>query len=398
MIVTLAVYSREQESALRLLRWINELGGVQFHTLVIGTTYQTRPEPLLEEAAKGWGNVEHFVIKANQEVQEWPQGNNANFKAVCEYMNDRGRAFFFMESDVLPLCASWLDKLEHEYQTAAMPFMGEVHAMLDPANGKHLPGTEHMNGSGIYPAGVLGYLPTLPYVTKEPWDVALRFEMMSLVDRQRGGFKAGNGPLGRVAICHPTGAICFCWRTKNYRREGERFLYDTDGPAHHRELDLSRHILHHGCKDESLMNLMREVLFGPRQPQEPKSPAPVAPPTEPEVFDPTRGQSTVVREVMRVEMPAVDAAEKKIADVMALLGVDRGPAIAAINAANSYDPAGYVPPTGPERLPRAAFRRAPRAVAKKKRGRPKQKPAAATPAPVPPVEPSASTEPATAAT
>lgn len=284
MIVSLAVYSKEAQTALSLLQWISDLGGVSHHTLVLATTPQVNPAPLIAEAASSWGKVEHFVIATNQEIQPWPIGNNSNFLAVCEYMKNKQRPFFFMESDILPTNALWLDNLEREYQACGKPFMGLVHPMVGPDN-MPMKDTLHMNGAGVYPADVLIRLPTLPFITgplaKEAWDIALRWEILYVVDGA-GGFKPGPDN-GRVSGCHATDSICFAWRSRNYRLEDGVFACDCDS-IHYSRLNLQKHLLHHGCKDESLLKILRHLLNMQRgiveTPAAPAAPAPVAPPAE----------------------------------------------------------------------------------------------------------------------
>jgi hypothetical protein len=261
MICTLAVYSKEAAVALDLLAWINELGGVQRHGLVLATTPMVDPRPLLAEARQGWGSVEHFTMKA--EGTTWPLGNNMNFLEVATFMNDRGRPFLFLEADVLPLTPDWLDRLEAEYIESAKLFMGDVHLMTDGEN-KPIEGSEHMNGAGIYPARVLTYLPSAKWIVvgtgHEPWDVTLRFETQSLVDGA-GGFRMDRGE--RISVCHPTRQICFCWKSYRYRvlPDGS-WDCDTEPRALHRKIDFHRHVVHHGCKDGSLLTLLRARLRG----------------------------------------------------------------------------------------------------------------------------------------
>ena len=389
MIVTLAVYSRDAAKALRLLEWITELGGVKYHTLVIGSTPQVNPIPLIVEGRKAFGAVEQFVIKTNNEVQKWPAGNNNNFLAVCEYMDPKNRPFFFMESDVVPLRMSWLDDLEREYLSNGKPFMGEVHPMVD-AKREIIAGSEHMNGSGIYPASVKKYLPTLPFINgaiaKQPWDVALRFEVLYLVNGQ-GGFRIGPDRQ-RVSACHATEAICFCWRSLKYREENGRIGYDLMGWAHARDIDFRRHVVHHGCKDDSLIHLLRARLRAARGQARPVAPAsankveepppvPAAPPKPPATAAPQENTAPVP------PSEPLPPEEVKIQRTMEILGVDRENAIAFIDAAAKTKDrtVEQQPAPPPSRLPAAAFKPRPKLtqVARKRRGpgKPKAKPAAA---------------------
>ena len=275
MIVSLAVYSGDATSALKLLRWINELGGIGHRHLLLATTQAVDPRLLLDTARQGWRTVEHMVIVSNQEKKPWPAGNNDNFMSVAKHLAPRNEAFFFMESDVLPLRSTWLDELEAEYLSIGKPFMGDVHGMVD-ATGATVPGSDHMNGSGIYPPKALSYLPTSAWMDTalavQPWDVALRHEMLWLIDGN-GGFRPGPDN-GRVSICHPTRKICFCWRSKAYRIDPSgRWACEVEPSSVFRQLDFDQHVLHHGCKDDSLLNLLQERLREARAPKLPASQA-----------------------------------------------------------------------------------------------------------------------------
>lgn len=310
MLCALSVYSGDADAAQRLLEWIAELGGVNFHTLVLATTQHVNPAPLLEVAQKSWGSVEHFLINMQQERLPWPVAANLAFSQVCEKLKNRGQPFFFLEADCVPIVGNWLDQLEREYHANGKPFMGIVHSTVNPYTGEVMPNSLHMNGAGVYPAHVDRYLPSLPFLmtamATEPWDMALRHEMMSLTDGMGGFRKDESG--NRVSACHATEKICFSWRTKDYRVEDDQIKYDADGPRSHlKPLDFWRHVLHHGCKDGSLIDVLRQRL----NPKPKLTTVIVETPTYPEIEFKVLDPIIEVVSNIKTELPLVDASKPR---------------------------------------------------------------------------------------
>ena len=137
----------DQELALRNVEWMNELGGCHGHECLIIHDKRCAPEKVSSiflELTKAFDKVE--IIKAQSEIDGWPQGANYFFRVVAAILQDKCPYFFWMEPDAIPLSPGWLDALEAEYKRAGRLFMGECVDIRD----KRPDVPVHMSGVAIY--------------------------------------------------------------------------------------------------------------------------------------------------------------------------------------------------------------------------------------------------------
>lgn len=138
-----------------LLTWIRQLGTPKNHSTL-----------LMADAGVDWNEVlklkqlasESFtsvaVIANLTSVVGWPQGPNDLFlnAAVYAQFHNVG-AWLFMETDAVPLRASWLDDLTAEYERLKTLFMGHIYAVSQP----NLP-AKCMSGVAVYPVNTRSLL------------------------------------------------------------------------------------------------------------------------------------------------------------------------------------------------------------------------------------------------
>lgn len=263
MLVLHAVWSGDALKALRQLEYIADLGGAENYPFILAHTEAVDPTPLIQVARRAFASVETIVIPGNE--LPWPVGPNHDFFHAVNALNGRG-PFLWLEWDVLPTRPSWLADLEREYLASGKPFMGRVHPVYMMKAGtyeKEVDG-DHMNGSGIYPANTPAFLPAFQFMLQqpEPFDLFLRWQI-AWRSAPEGGFAINPATGQRISQRHSSDQMCLAWCSVNYRWENGRIVHDrrkgyenvqTD------ELDLDRHVLHHGCKDDSLLTLLRDRI------------------------------------------------------------------------------------------------------------------------------------------
>lgn len=155
----------QEELGVMWLDWVAELSAnsIRNYELVLLAPTRTQLPPSLD----AWGKVTKFV--ENHGVAQWPQGPNAVFKQVqwFYYHKKLRGAFFWVESDCIPLTPDWLDLVADEYGRCDKPFMG---AVVDPHPPKNR-APRHMTGNAVYPDKAYELAPKLMEAHHTAWDV-----------------------------------------------------------------------------------------------------------------------------------------------------------------------------------------------------------------------------------
>lgn len=161
MITVLNYCSQDRDSALRLLRWIGELGGVSKHDLVLQCSQQVlrdfAHEELIEVAKPHWNSVEHFA-PFTEEERGWPWSPNHGWREALIHMREKYakipkeanmcQGWFWVEPDAVPLSPKWADQFEADYREKKKPFWG-----AEITRPRH-----RMSGVGFYPAMTVAFL------------------------------------------------------------------------------------------------------------------------------------------------------------------------------------------------------------------------------------------------
>jgi hypothetical protein len=161
--------------------------------------------------------------------------------------------WYFFEPDNTPLKPNWINTLADEYRRVQRPFMGVIHPTYwrrknpDGTFERFIQDGSHLIGTSIYPKDAPRYsklFKSIPYAVT-PWDVYWQWEIIK--------YAAG------------TNLIHHEWRSFRYKRDkksgeirGERA---PGGELPYEPKPLSPDaVVHHGCKDGSLLNLMRGLI------------------------------------------------------------------------------------------------------------------------------------------
>jgi len=182
----------------------------------------------------------------------WPEGPNFYWKQTIEYLKweENKLPWFWMELDCVPLKPNWANILEQEYIKNNKPCMGTVQDtttitkdMYRIVIGKHLQGT------AIYPPRVDEICSIWQYVDQLPtaFDVITQWEIMpNTAD---------------------TKLIQQGFRTHKYKLHFNPFKIQGEdngdqGGAVSYNTPLNREaVIHHGCKDSSLADIINSAEY-----------------------------------------------------------------------------------------------------------------------------------------
>jgi len=201
----------------------------------------------------------------------WPKAPNAHWASVATHLHHslNQHPWLWLEVDAVPMDANWANKLQQEYNACGKPLLGPVRqTVYRRENGEvyHIEGDNMMLGVAVYPNWLLNFQELAPLMRDfiklpeqspdQPFDVYLRWVF------------------SRLGWAH-TDAIQHCWRSTVYRREVYDLTYLDDKDA--KSLCSGEPLIIHGCKDDSLYNLILNPAKTPIAPPVLAEDAPIVP-------------------------------------------------------------------------------------------------------------------------
>lgn len=237
MTVVFAFCAADAEDALRLMRWIAELGNCRAHEAWLAADPAAEwalALSVLEEARKAFRSAEMQCPDAAR--SGWPEAANDMFLFAARQMEKRGEPFLWCEPDCVPTQPGWLDRLEQEYARLGKPFMGALVKGSRPDQ----PALS-LGGCAVYPPDAASRLERF-CLGPLAWDVASAAEVLPC---------AADTPL-----------IQWFWGERDWpptfvlRRHAH-------SPRNALEVSMIRPdaVLFHRNKDGSLIRLLRERMF-----------------------------------------------------------------------------------------------------------------------------------------
>jgi len=137
-----------------LLKWMKQLGGTKGHAALI-----------VADAGLSWPLAEQAIFLAlecfedvqflpnAESVSGWVAGSNSLWATAAKACKDRNiDGWLWMESDAIPLKASWLDDLYLQWQVSGSPFLGAAYH-CDRADCPPM----MMSGIAVYPFNAIDY-------------------------------------------------------------------------------------------------------------------------------------------------------------------------------------------------------------------------------------------------
>ena len=251
MLIVLPVSKNDFNSPLNVFGFVScvkHFAPYKNHELLV----VTRPQdvPYAKTIYKNVG--EHFEKKTLHVFSEdgptgWPDGPNFYWKKTIEYLkwNDNKLPWLWMELDLIPVKPLWADLLEAEYNKHGKPCLGTLQNtttvtsdMLRINIGRHLQGT------AIYPPRLDEICSVWEYVDRLPkaFDVVCQWEI--------------------VPNTADTKLIQQGFRTINYKIYHDPFMIkgedngDLNGVIAYDEPLHTEAVVHHGCKDTSLADIV----------------------------------------------------------------------------------------------------------------------------------------------
>lgn len=246
--------------ALPHARVLQKFGGLETHEVIYFCAPSVKEQT--HEAAKI--NGAHVVVMDGEPQGGWPVACNQMFSAIVVWLGRTGNTspFLFMELDMLPVRPHWATLLEKEYAIKGKPFLGTIvpygtaSSPAPDAPINYAAGETMMMGCGIYP----------PHMHA---DERIRWAIQNL------GKQPGQQPrVGQhfiafdVYLRHPMKAFGMAhtpligdqWNTGSYYEDVDGLVCEAlpfDRPHRKRGgLVPKEAIVIHGCKDDSLVNLL----------------------------------------------------------------------------------------------------------------------------------------------
>ena len=184
---------------------------------------------------------------------KWPESVNYVFRYIARELwydkhwieQELYNGWFYFEPDVTPLHKDWLGILNKQYEFGKKPFMG-VKSTVQATSAKGQKMTiEHMTGAGVYSFLAQHYSENMMLMDGIPWDVA-------------GLCAADSHKIYYI----PESAYLHVFNSTNYKIMDGNYVgqkKDMNGMTSEIKEPIAQHILHHGCKDGSLMRALGGV-------------------------------------------------------------------------------------------------------------------------------------------
>lgn len=218
-----------------LLAWISQLGGCKRHDALLVADAATPYDACAKARKLALQSFKEVrCISNSKPVSGWPAGPNSLFHAAAEYVAFQWpQPWLVLETDCVPLCEGWLDRIAEEYNGRLVSYMGCHYEGRDTVTGQPV---KAMSGIAVYPANGVREL-TLSDTM--PWDMANRDQLLA---------DSYNTPL----IHHFYGRSDLPPTFKEQR-------WPVD-PVNTLTLDFipKSAVLYHRCKDGSLIRLLRK--------------------------------------------------------------------------------------------------------------------------------------------
>lgn len=229
--------------------------GKDHDLLVIGSKENENDIDKLEYDIKHlFNSSQKHVI--DDTIYGWPMSCNFYFQQTCAFLKDKKQfdSFFWCELDSFPLKENWLDLISTEYyldttkaskeKREPKVYLGVKERNYEGDNGELLPESisgPKMSSIGVYSTDICN-IPVLPSlsITNRHWTSVIQwYTTPSLNDSK---------------------LIQNNWRTNNYRKENNSIVCDSIAnlawDVHFNNPINSDAVIIHGCKDESLVDLL----------------------------------------------------------------------------------------------------------------------------------------------
>lgn len=161
MILCLAFCSKDEGTAIRLARWIAELGETSRHDLFLGYSSDITPDAVADILRPHFRNI--GGIRIDEQGFSYPASANWMWTTCARTIGTTlNEPWLWMEPDAVPMVPEWMDRIEDEYKASGKAFL--LNKVVTPTR-------SHNSGVGVYPGRVVNYTDRLWQVHNTPWDV-----------------------------------------------------------------------------------------------------------------------------------------------------------------------------------------------------------------------------------
>jgi len=258
MIIVIPVSKADFKECLNIFAFINAIkhfGPYLDHELLIVTRPSDHKYAMVLQ-----NSVAYLFSKVTLHVfsedgpNGWPQGPNFYWKNTIDYFKwkctENDKPWFWMELDCLPLKPKWPDILEDEYKKQGKPCLGVIqNTVAITSDLLKINIGEHLQGTAIYPPKFHEICSVWEYVDRLPtaFDVICQWEI--------------------IPNTYNSKLIQQGFRTINYKIHHNPFKIqgedngDFDGvTSYNTPLDQEA-VIHHGCKDTSLADIVTSPVY-----------------------------------------------------------------------------------------------------------------------------------------
>jgi hypothetical protein len=254
LVVTTFCY-RDISLLKKRIDWLAHLGVQPTHDLLLVSDYDVAASDLasvVESHKPFFRQIESRQIIDPPANSIWPQGVNTAFRKTVRILSsqygkplfswNKWQGWFNYEADVTLLTSDALVKLEAIHRSGGKHFTGYLNETR-LSNGNLV---RHLNGVAIYPtrkdSASMHYNQNMMLDQSLPWDVAgMRENLMTFSQH-----------IGADKFSHFFG-------TWDYRKDGDTIVCTQktmDGQTSEKKWKQDAQLLHHGCKDGSLVDIL----------------------------------------------------------------------------------------------------------------------------------------------
>lgn len=228
MLVVIPFSHKDSALAVDMLKWTRELCGKLNHPCALIASRgmpKAQVDAVAYEAGQTFSKTS-IVTPSSANELGWPESANHLFRTAVSYVTqNKLGAFYWLEADCTPLKSDWLDQIESAYVKCGKPYMGFRRDVPIP----------HISGPAVYPGDVAKYNPgSLKRIKTK-----LSYMPFDVID----GHKT-------LQHAHVTDLIFHEWGDKDFP------------PSFPFQSSLEKippaAVIHHRCKDASLIARLRE--------------------------------------------------------------------------------------------------------------------------------------------
>lgn len=253
LIPVVAFNSKDSLQAARMLHWCADLCGQQPNTIILAYEPGVPAEAVLRAASRAFATVEHLPVRSSWDA--WPGSANDYFGITAQEMRKRG-LWLWLEPDCVFTRPTTLAELENDFQRCGKGAIGAIIPAWFEKDGRYEKIGEMLAGVAVYHPGLWDKCPVLRSLRGyNTMHAKAKVPPMAFDCRSRHEFL-------KISIATPL--IQHMGRSREFRREGGQIVCSYTGSLWSPVL-APETALAHGCKDSSLIDLLRAEMNLPER-------------------------------------------------------------------------------------------------------------------------------------